>query len=42
MVPDENLDPSLHHGAHQVLKALDEFQPHEWGLPPYDEEEGHV
>ncbi|GAQ81640.1 Glycerol-3-phosphatase [Klebsormidium nitens] len=42
MVPDENLDASLHHGAHQVLKSLDEFQPHEWGLPPYDEEDGHV
>lgn len=41
MIPDENLDASLHHGAHQVLKSMEDFQPQEWGLPPYDQGDGH-
>lgn len=37
MIPDENLDPSLHQGANEVLKSMEDFQPQDWGLPPFDQ-----
>lgn len=37
MVPDPNLDPAQHEGAHQVLASLNDFDPASWGLPPYDD-----
>ena len=33
MVPDIRMDSSLYNDADLVLKSLEEFQPHEWGLP---------
>lgn len=35
MVPDPRLDVSHHKGADQVLTSLLEFNPSEWGLPPF-------
>lgn len=36
MVPDPRLDSSLHKDADQVLNSLLDFNPSEWGLPPFD------
>ncbi|KAL2920842.1 (DL)-glycerol-3-phosphatase 2 [Bienertia sinuspersici] len=36
MVPDPRLDSSFHAVADQVLKSLMDFNPAEWGLPPFD------
>ncbi|KAF5203869.1 (DL)-glycerol-3-phosphatase [Thalictrum thalictroides] len=36
MVPDPNLDASYHSGADQVLSSLLDFNPGEWGLPPFE------
>lgn len=38
MVPDPRLDSSFHDVADQVLKSLLDFDPSEWGLPPFDEQ----
>ena len=35
LVPDEQLDPALHAGAHQVLRSLEDFDPALYGLPPF-------
>uniref|UniRef100_A0A0A8XXQ7 glycerol-1-phosphatase n=1 Tax=Arundo donax TaxID=35708 RepID=A0A0A8XXQ7_ARUDO len=35
MVPDPRLDVSYYKGADQVLSSLLEFNPSEWGLPPF-------
>ncbi|KAL5717666.1 pseudouridine 5'-phosphatase [Ranunculus cassubicifolius] len=35
MVPDPRLDSSYHVGADQVLSSLMDFDPNEWGLPPF-------
>ncbi|KAL3700610.1 hypothetical protein R1sor_018632 [Riccia sorocarpa] len=35
MVPDPQLDKSLHQGATQILSSLLEFDPSFWGLPPF-------
>ncbi|KAF8736175.1 hypothetical protein HU200_014372 [Digitaria exilis] len=37
MVPDPRLDVSYHNGADQVLSSLLDFNPSEWGLPPFKE-----
>ncbi len=34
-VPDPNLDPGTLRGASQILKSLLEFDPGQWGLPPF-------
>ncbi len=34
-VPDPNLDVQAIRGAHSVLRSLEEFDPIEWGLPPF-------
>ncbi|KAJ6822452.1 (DL)-glycerol-3-phosphatase 2 [Iris pallida] len=36
MVPDKNLDASYLKHADQVLTSLQDFNPREWGLPPFD------
>ncbi|XP_051148900.1 (DL)-glycerol-3-phosphatase 2 [Andrographis paniculata] len=36
MVPDPRLDSSYHQIADQVLHSLLDFNPSEWGLPPFD------
>lgn len=36
MVPDPRLDSSFHETADQVLSSLLDFNPSEWGLPPFD------
>ncbi|CAO2822995.1 unnamed protein product [Amaranthus hypochondriacus] len=36
MVPDPRLDSSFHAIADQVLKSLLDFNPAEWGLPPFE------
>ncbi|KAL8041031.1 hypothetical protein ABFX02_10G139000 [Erythranthe guttata] len=36
MVPDPRLDSSYHETADQVLSSLMDFNPSEWGLPPFD------
>lgn len=36
MVPDQRMDPELCLEATQVLKSLTDFQPHLFGLPPYE------
>jgi pseudouridine-5'-monophosphatase len=36
MVPDCRMDPQLCLEATQVLKSLTDFQPHLFGLPPYE------
>ncbi|KAL5549151.1 hypothetical protein UlMin_004382 [Ulmus minor] len=36
MVPDPRLDSSLHGNVDQVLNSLLDFNPSEWGLPPFD------
>ncbi|VFQ81543.1 unnamed protein product [Cuscuta campestris] len=37
MVPDPRLDSSHHRIADQVLSSLLDFNPTDWGLPPFDE-----
>ncbi|PON56754.1 HAD-like domain containing protein [Parasponia andersonii] len=37
MVPDPRLNSSLHGPADQVLNSLLDFNPSEWGLPPFDD-----
>ncbi|XP_057421206.1 (DL)-glycerol-3-phosphatase 2 [Lotus japonicus] len=37
MVPDARLDKSLHAEADQVLNSLLDFNPCEWGLPPFED-----
>ncbi|KAL7097436.1 hypothetical protein ACP275_10G144700 [Erythranthe tilingii] len=36
MVPDPRLDSSYHETADQVISSLLDFNPSEWGLPPFD------
>ncbi|XP_058207782.1 (DL)-glycerol-3-phosphatase 2 [Rhododendron vialii] len=36
MVPDPRLDSSYHGGADQILSSLLDFNPYEWGLPPFE------
>lgn len=38
MVPDPRLDSSFHETADQVLKSLTDFNPVDWGLPPFEEQ----
>ncbi|KAL3841042.1 hypothetical protein ACJIZ3_025633 [Penstemon smallii] len=38
MVPDPRLDSSYHETANQVLSSLLDFNPSEWGLPPFNSE----
>lgn len=35
MVPDPRLDPSQCSSADQVLRSLEDFDPQQWGLPPF-------
>ncbi|KAL3532804.1 hypothetical protein ACH5RR_006325 [Cinchona calisaya] len=35
MVPDPRLDSSYHEIADQILSSLLDFNPKEWGLPPF-------
>lgn len=37
MVPDPRLDKSFHDAADQVLNSLSDFNPSEWGLPPFED-----
>ncbi|TKY54572.1 (DL)-glycerol-3-phosphatase 2 [Spatholobus suberectus] len=37
MVPDPRLDKSFHDTADQVLNSLLDFNPSEWGLPPFED-----
>ncbi|GJN09708.1 hypothetical protein PR202_ga27738 [Eleusine coracana subsp. coracana] len=37
MVPDPRLDKSCQKGADQVLGSLQDFNPREWGLPPFED-----
>ncbi|KAL9242267.1 hypothetical protein vseg_016286 [Gypsophila vaccaria] len=37
MVPDPRLDSSFHTIADQVLKSLTDFNPADWGLPPFED-----
>ena len=37
MVPDDRLDRSLTHGADQVLRSLEDFDPRFWSMPGFDE-----
>lgn len=39
MVPDPRLDKSFHDAADQVLNTLLDFNPIEWGLPPFENSE---
>ncbi|KAL8168103.1 hypothetical protein V2J09_009602 [Rumex salicifolius] len=39
MVPDPRLDSSFHGAADQVLTSLLDFDPKEWGLPPFEDVE---
>ncbi|XP_062164398.1 (DL)-glycerol-3-phosphatase 2 [Alnus glutinosa] len=36
MVPDPKLDSSYHDAADQVLSSLLDFNPSDWGLPPFE------
>ncbi|KAH7855371.1 hypothetical protein Vadar_024114 [Vaccinium darrowii] len=36
MVPDPRLDSSHHGGADQILSSLLDFNPSDWGLPPFE------
>ncbi|XP_021845507.2 (DL)-glycerol-3-phosphatase 2 [Spinacia oleracea] len=36
MIPDPRLDSSYHAVADEVLKSLTDFNPAEWGLPPFE------
>ncbi|KAI8565822.1 hypothetical protein RHMOL_Rhmol03G0291200 [Rhododendron molle] len=36
MVPDPRLDSSYQGGADQILSSLLDFNPYEWGLPPFE------
>ncbi|KAM6579464.1 hypothetical protein CsatA_003238 [Cannabis sativa] len=38
MVPDARLDSSLYGPADQILNSLLDFNPSEWGLPPFEDE----
>lgn len=38
MVPDPRLDSSYLDTADKILKSLLEFQPADWGLPPFVDE----
>jgi hypothetical protein len=38
MVPDPRLDPSQCSAADQVLRSLEDFDPRQWGLPPFPEQ----
>lgn len=35
LVPDANLDISRVTGAAAVIKSMEDFNPAEWGLPPF-------
>ncbi|XP_010259927.1 PREDICTED: (DL)-glycerol-3-phosphatase 2 [Nelumbo nucifera] len=35
MVPDPRLDSSFHEAADEVLSSLSDFNPSNWGLPPF-------
>ncbi|XP_059636276.1 (DL)-glycerol-3-phosphatase 2 [Cornus florida] len=37
MVPDPRLDISFHETADQVLSSLLDFNPNDWGLPPFED-----
>ena len=37
MIPDVRMDSSLYNNADLVLKSLEDFQPHEWGLPAFND-----
>ncbi|KAF8701351.1 hypothetical protein HU200_033681 [Digitaria exilis] len=37
MVPDPRLDVSYHKEADKVLSSLLDFEPNEWGLPPFED-----
>ncbi|XP_028775356.1 (DL)-glycerol-3-phosphatase 2 [Neltuma alba] len=37
MVPDPRLDKSFHDTADQVLNTLLDFNPNDWGLPPFED-----
>ncbi|GAV59582.1 HAD_2 domain-containing protein [Cephalotus follicularis] len=37
MVPDPRLDSSYHDTADQVLSSLLDFNPQQWGLPPFED-----
>lgn len=39
MVPDPRLDDSYRKDADQVLSSLLDFNPREWGLPPFEDSE---
>ncbi|KAE9601664.1 hypothetical protein Lal_00040649 [Lupinus albus] len=39
MVPDPRLDTSFRDAADQVLNSLLDFNPSEWGLPPFEDNE---
>ncbi|KAB1204259.1 (DL)-glycerol-3-phosphatase 2 [Morella rubra] len=36
MVPDPRLDNSFHDAADQILSSLLDFNPNDWGLPPFE------
>jgi len=36
MVPDPRLDSSYHDAADQILSSLLDFNPSDWGLPPFE------
>ncbi|CAJ1941851.1 unnamed protein product [Sphenostylis stenocarpa] len=40
MVPDPRLDKTFHKLSDQVLKSLLDFNPVEWGLPPFEDTNG--
>jgi len=37
MVPDPKLDASYHKEADEVLTSLLDFNPSDWGLPPFQD-----
>ncbi|CAN6448191.1 unnamed protein product [Victoria cruziana] len=39
MVPDPSLDAALQNEADQVLTSLLDFQPSDWGLPPFSDDQ---
>jgi len=40
MVPDPRLDKGFHKLADQVVNSLLDFNPVEWGLPPFEDTNG--
>ena len=40
MVPDPRLDKAFHKFSDQVLDSLLDFNPIEWGLPPFEDTKG--